>query len=54
VAPYIHPRLSCSAITVRRLSEMSDEELAAFIEESQQDAGIIEDQLTAVKPRGNA
>src|SRR6516225_4280909 len=31
VAPYIHPPLSCSAITVRpRPSEMSDDELQAF------------------------
>ena len=55
VAPYIHPRLTSSAITVRpRLSEMSDEELATFIEEARQDAGITEDELASFKPRGNA
>ena len=54
-APYIHPRLTATAITVRpRLSEMSDEELAAFIAEAEQDAGISEDKLASVKPRGNA
>ena len=54
-APYIHPRLSAAAITVRpRLSEMSDEELAAFIAEAEQNAGITEGALAAVKPRGNA
>src|SRR5215831_2415637 len=55
VAPYIHPRLTSSAITVRpRLSEMSDEELAAFIEEAERDAGITEDELASFKPRGTA
>src|ERR1700680_3455208 len=27
VAPYIHPRLSASDVTVRRISEMTDDEL---------------------------
>jgi hypothetical protein len=55
VAPYIHPRLTSSAITVRpRLSEMSDAELAAFIQKAEQDAGISEGALASFKPRGNA
>jgi hypothetical protein len=31
VAPYVHPRLAASAMTVRRFSDMSDDELDAAL-----------------------
>ena len=56
-APYVHPRLSCSAITVRpRLSEMSDDELQAFsgeVAEAEQELKGA-DQLSSAKPAGSA
>ena len=58
VAPYIHPRLSAAAITVRpRLSEMSDDELHAFIAEAEAEAGIHHDDgetLAGTQPKGTA
>jgi hypothetical protein len=35
VAPYVHPRLSASDVTVRRLSEMTDEELDVAISDAE-------------------
>jgi hypothetical protein len=54
VAPYIHPKLTSSAITMRpRLSEMTDDELAAIVREAEE-LSLAEGKLAATKPRGNA
>jgi hypothetical protein len=57
VAPYVHPRLSCSSVTVRpRLSEMTDDELRAFVEEAEEEVRRLggTEVLSTVKPAGSA
>lgn len=44
LAPFVHPKLTAAAIMVRpKLSEMSDDELAAFVEEAEREAGITDE-----------
>ena len=38
-APYLHPRLAASSVTVRRVSEMTDEELAIATADVRGDRG---------------
>jgi hypothetical protein len=40
-APYVHPRLVAAAAAVRLPSEMSDEELAAAIDDAEQAAAAL-------------
>jgi hypothetical protein len=40
-APYVHPRLVAAAVAVRLPSEMSDEELAAAIDDAEQAAAAL-------------
>ena len=40
-APYVHPRLVAAAVAVRLPSEMSDEELAAAIDDAKQAAAAL-------------
>jgi hypothetical protein len=59
VAPFIHPRLTASAVTVRpsiaeQLVAMSDDELRESIKEMERMAGITEEGLAAAKPKGSA
>jgi hypothetical protein len=62
VAPYVHPRLSCSNITVKPslrevLVQTSDEELTAFIEESERELAAApggKEALAAMRAKGNA
>jgi hypothetical protein len=56
VAPYIHPRLTSSAVTVRpRLGEMSDAELQAFLAEvAEAEQRIGAEGLSSAKPAGSA
>jgi hypothetical protein len=39
-APYMHPKLAASTVTVRKPSEMSDAELAQWIADAKLAAGI--------------
>jgi hypothetical protein len=57
VAPFIHPRLSGSNVTIKLreiLAQRSDEELAEFAEEAEHLADLAEGGLVTAKPRGNA
>lgn len=62
-APYCHPRLAAATVQVKRslaqqIAEMTDEELAAHIEEMKQMTGLsdddIKDELATLKTKGNA
>jgi hypothetical protein len=59
IAPYCHPRLSATALTVRpsiaeQMAEMTDDELRESVEEMKRMAGLTEDDLSTVKPKGSA
>jgi hypothetical protein len=65
VAPFIHPRLSCSSVAVKpppiaqQIVEMTDEELREHIAELNELAGISDsdaegEELATVRPRGSA
>jgi hypothetical protein len=59
VAPYIHPRLTATALTVKPsiaeiITSASDEELAEFAEEAERAADLAEDRLATVTPKGTA
>ena len=55
-APYVHPRLSSSAIVMQQKpKDMTSEELQAFIEEAERNAGVSDEEVLAlVKAKGNA
>jgi hypothetical protein len=58
-APYVHPRLTATALTVKpSLQEMlfsaTDEELTACAEEADAAADLAEADLATTKPRGSA
>ena len=59
-APYMHPKLAATALTVKpsiaqQMMEMTDEELAAANAELEQMLGLSDkDELAIVKPKGSA
>jgi hypothetical protein len=59
VAPFIHPRLTATALTVqpsiaRQVFEMSGEELQDYVKELHELSGLAEQDLAKAKPKGSA
>jgi hypothetical protein len=59
LAPYIHPRLTATAISARpslreALAQASDQELVECVEEAERLADIAEGGLATAKPKGSA
>jgi hypothetical protein len=58
-APYVHPRLASTALTVKpslfqMFTEASNEELAEFTEEARRTVDLTKGGLAGVKPKGSA